>query len=139
MKTKILIMLACLASMLLVIALPVLAEMDHSTMGHDMSATPPTKTVANPQTTSSLLKLQMVPLSGKAREGGFDGRYVMESIDTADVLQVRCAKASRGLMMLDNTEWVRCGGKTVGVPETVDSVKTSRPADEMKGHAGHNM
>jgi len=130
-----------LMAILLLVALPVLAEADHSAMGHDMPAMSPAKAMMqDPSSTGSALrKLASVPTSGKAREGGFDGHYVMESIDTADDLQVRCAKASRGLMMMDNAEWVRCGGKPEGIPKTAASVKIAQPADAMKGRAGHNM
>jgi hypothetical protein len=120
-----------LIAILLMVELPVLAEMDHSAMGHDMSAMPSAKKMMGSQV-NALQKLESLPASGEAREGGYDNSYLMESTDAADSLHVRCAQASRGLVMVDNAEWSRCGGKPTGAAEGVLPVKGGE-------HAGHQM
>jgi hypothetical protein len=142
MKSSIVKMKTCLMMTLLVVGIPVLAaEMDHSAMDHsemnrskmilDKSLTKTPKT----QSKGALQKLTIMPTSGKAREGGYDDRYVMESTDVSSILQIRCAQASRGLVMMNNAEWSRCGGKPDGAAQasrsTIDMV-----ANE---HVGHNM
>jgi hypothetical protein len=124
---------------LLVIGIPVqAAEMDHSKMNHsqmihDTSLTDAQKAMDK----AALQKLATIPASGKAREGGYDRRYAMESTDVANTLSIRCAQASRGLVMMNNVEWSRCGGKPDG------AVMTARPmigeAKVTNEHAGHNM
>lgn len=59
-------------------------------------------------------KLEAMPASGKAREAGYDGRYIMDATGATDDMPGRCAQASRGLVMLDNAGWQRCGGKSEG-------------------------
>ena len=67
------------------------------------------------------------------RAGGADGRYVMESTSVLDTMAEQCAKATRGLVMLDNAAWVQCGGKPQGAASTSASLATGHE------HAGHTM
>ena len=123
-----------LVAAMLVVGMPVLAaEMDHSQMSHDMS------TAVSPKAGEKIVlqKLATVPASGKARESGYDDRYVMESTDAANALQDRCAQASRGLVMLNNDEWSRCGGKPDGAADTPLLLKDNKTS--MDEHAGHKM
>ena len=118
----------------LVIGLPALAaDMDHSKMMHDTSLTTASTVIEK----AALQKLSNMPASGKVREGGYDGRYLMESTDVANALQTRCAQASRGLVMMDNAEWARCGGKPDGAVQAPQSATSKvKAANE---HAGHDM
>jgi hypothetical protein len=58
---------------------------------------------------------------------------MMESTSVHDSVAAQCAKASRGLVMLDNAAWARCGGKPQGL--TATSEHLSAPHQ----HAGHQM
>jgi len=58
--------------------------------------------------------LDSIPPSGRAREATSDGRYNMESTSVNNDLLTRCAQGSRGLVMLDNETWKKCGGKPEG-------------------------
>lgn len=111
------------------------AEMDHSKMDH--GAMDHTKmdhgTMAQATPSAALANLSVMPASGKAREGGADGRYVMESTSVLDTMAEQCAKATRGLVMLDNTAWAQCGGKPQGAASTSASLATGHE------HAGHTM
>lgn len=102
------------------------AEMDHSTMdhsrmdysGHNMHG----PSVGNAKSTSKgkLKSLSAIPPSGQAREAGSDGRYAMESTTVHSPLDVKCAQATRGIIMLDNATWKRCGGKPAGASMGVE-------------------
>ncbi len=81
------------------------AGMDHSKMS---------KMPAPEVKAGKLKSLKTVPASGKAREGSYDGRYAMEPTSNRATLARRCALASRGIIMLDNATWKRCGGKPKG-------------------------
>lgn len=105
-------------------------KMDHSAMQGKMQ-----KSV--PKTTPNLEMLAHMPSSGHAREGGSDGRSVMESIDVTNSQATRCAQASRGLVMLDNAAWSRCGGKPEGAAHGPQAAGAKGAV--MKGHAGHEM
>ena len=129
----------CLVTGLFIAGSPVLAadmdhtKMDHSSMMSDTSLTATSKV----REKETLQKLSTMPASGKAREGGYDGRYVMESTDVANPLQRRCAQASRGLVMMSNAEWSRCGGKPDGAAQASQSAAgKARTAND---HSGHNM
>ena len=103
-------------------------EMDHSGMhgaGYQAGSKP---------SSGSLAKLDEVPASGKAREAGYDGRYAMESITANESTAEKCAKGSRGLLMVDNATWVRCGGKPKGWAE---GTKQKAGAAPHAGHEGH--
>lgn len=78
-------------------------------MGHDMAAMKSTTSRKG-----SLSTLREIPPSGRAREAGTDGRYAMEPTTAVNSLATQCAQASRGLIMLDNATWKRCGGKPKG-------------------------
>lgn len=132
MKTVITLIIAGLAATMPLAA----AEMDHSQhqgMDHSQmqhSGMPSATPTLPRKATVQLEKLGRLPASGKAREAGFDGRHVMESTSIEEDLRSRCAKASRGLIMLDNTEWSRCGGKPEGWAKGPGNRST-------KGHAQH--
>ncbi len=139
MKNMTIAMKVCLMTALLVAGAPVLAaemdhsKMDHSKMIHDTSLTATSKI----QEKAALQKLAAMPASGKVREGGYDGRYIMESTDVANALSARCAQASRGLVMMNNAEWSRCGGKPDGAVQAAQSaIGKAKVTNE---HAGHNM
>jgi hypothetical protein len=134
--TKILFgLLACLAA-----AVVTAVEMDHSQHGaqdmmekmemdHSQYMTPAHQGAMQP-----LQQLHAMPASGKAREGGYDGRYVMESTGHALSAMERCAQASRGLVMLDNASWTDCGGKPQGAAVSGVVQAPSRSG----AHAGHH-
>jgi len=67
-----------------------------------------------PPASGTLSRLPKMPESGAAREAGYDGRYAMEPTTALDDTATRCAKASRGLIMVDNATWAQCGGKPEG-------------------------
>ena len=67
--------------------------------------------VAEPQ---KLQRLQKMPPSGKSREAYFDDTVFMNTLSPEHSLEEQCALASRGLIMLDNASWERCGGKPEG-------------------------
>lgn len=123
-----------------VLALPVsigyAAEMDHSqhmNMDHSTMQHAPSKPMSKvPVQQGQLQKLSEMPASGKAREAGSDGRYAMEATSVTDDVQTKCAKASRGLIMIDNITWEKCGGKPKGWSEGAGNAK---PMD----HSQHMM
>ncbi len=134
----------CLMMVLLAAGASVLAtEMDHSAMDHskmNRSSMIDGASLANTaevQGKATLQKLAVMPASGKAREGGYDSRYAMESTDVSNALVAQCAQASRGLVMMNNAEWSRCGGKPDGAVQA--SRSTTDEAKTMREHAGHNM
>lgn len=109
MKTKHMFITFASATVLSASALLVAAEMDHSKMDHSkMQMKAP---LVKP---GGLQKLDKLPASGKSREAGFDENYAMESTTVENDLATRCAQASRGLVMLDNATWQKCGGKPAG-------------------------
>lgn len=95
---------------------------------HDAMKSGGTKMIPTP-----LQKLKQMPVSGKSREAGFDGRYVMESTSADAALATRCAQASRGLIMVDNATWAKCGGKPEGWSMGIGN---NQPMDH-SGHMGH--
>ena len=66
------------------------------------------------QNNNALQKLDSIPPSGHAREASSDGRYNMEPTTVKNDLHTLCAQGSRGLIMLDNDTWKKCGGKPEG-------------------------
>lgn len=68
------------------------------------------------------------PASGKAREAGFDGTELMESTSADASLAVRCAQASRGLIVVERAIWAQCTGTPV---------KQDAPAAKASQHQGH--
>jgi uncharacterized protein involved in copper resistance len=86
------------------------AEMDHSKMNHSAMSH---ATMVH-DAPSALATLSVMPASGNSREGGADGRYVMESTSVLDSMAEQCAKASRGLIMLDNAALVTVRRQAAG-------------------------
>jgi uncharacterized protein involved in copper resistance len=95
------------------------AEMDHSKMDHgamELGAAKPAPTDHSKMNMDAAAPLPMLaapPASGKAREAGFDGTEMMASTSADASLAVRCAQASRGLIVVDRATWVQCTGKPV--------------------------
>ncbi len=101
--------------------------MDHSTMQH----TPSQSTYTTAAQKGRLKKLTELPASGKAREAGSDGRYAMEPTSVNDDIRTKCAKASRGLVMVDNKTWAKCGGKPMGWSEGPGDAKAMDHSQHM--------
>jgi hypothetical protein len=80
---------------------------------------------------TALQRLDALPPSGKSREAGYDGSYFMRSTALNQPLEVKCALGSRGLIMLDNDTWTKCGGKPAGWPQS------SRAAHRETDHGEH--
>ncbi len=93
-------------------------EMDHSKhampMDHSQHAPAASPQYRDTGEVKTLDKLNTIPPSGRAREAGFDGRYAMEPTSAQHELATLCANGSRGLIMLDNATWDKCGGKSEG-------------------------
>ena len=133
MNSKFTTVFVSMFSMLLVSITSNAAEMDHSKMdhsGHDMHG----PAVGQPKSgaTGKLKNLSAMPASGRAREAGSDGRYAMESTSVNSPIAVKCAQATRGIVMLDNATWKRCGGKPKGASKGVD-----KPAEVDHQHMNH--
>ncbi len=79
-----------------------------------------------------LKKKAALPASGKSREAGSDGKYNMEATSSKDSVATQCAKASRGIVMVDNATWARCGGKPKGWAAGPGNAKKM-------DHSKHNM
>ena len=94
---------------------PALPAMGHEGMHHDMQhmQTQTMMPLSNIKK-QALSRLDALPPSGTSREAGYDQRYVMEANSVDDDPASQCAKASRGLIMLDNKAWHHCGGKPAG-------------------------
>jgi hypothetical protein len=54
--------------------------------------------------------LKTLPPSGKSREAGYEGSYMMDSTTVENDPVIQCQQASRGLIMLDRAGWEKCGG-----------------------------
>lgn len=65
------------------------------------------------KTPEGLSVLKAIPGSGKAREAGYDGVYIMEANSVEDNAKALCAKASRGLIMVDRATRSQCGGSAM--------------------------
>ena len=100
------------------------SKMDHSKMGHGMNGPKVAQPTAGKK--SPLKKLSALPASGSSREAGSDGRYAMEPTSTRTRLSEQCAQATRGLIMLDNATWKRCGGKPKGASMGAGSLDHTR-------------
>ena len=96
---------------------------------HDM---PMTKT--SPSSSMSLERLQQLPASGKSREANYDGTSFMHTTSPEQSLEVRCALATRGLMMLDNESWKKCGGKPIGWSKGITSAQTDSDHSHHMNH-----
>ena len=86
-------------------------------MGHGMNG--PKVAMQKAVKKGRLSRLPVMPTSGRAREAGSDGRYAMEPTSIRTSRSEKCAQATRGLIMLDNAAWKRCGGKPEGAPKSV--------------------
>jgi hypothetical protein len=85
-----------------------------------------------------LLFLAAIPASGKSREAGFDGRYVMEALTDNDYPDTRCHQASRGLIMLDRAAWTNCGTRPAGLPVAKTTLSSSGgDPHHSNGHMNH--
>ncbi|MGD8559144.1 MAG: hypothetical protein PVG89_08810 [Gammaproteobacteria bacterium] len=131
-------------------------EMDHSMMSHDnpqeqqgmnhdephdnmsqehMSMDGDHKEHRGDSPSTMLQRLSALPPSGKSREANYDGNYMMQSTAIDQSLETRCALASRGLMMLDNDAWAKCGGKPKGWSKGIGN--NSRSNMEHGNHKNH--
>lgn len=99
---------------------------------HAHHAKPGTKTTVS--SSESLQKLKQLPSSGKSREANYDGTYFMHNTSMEQSLEARCALASRGLMMLDNASWKKCGGKPIGWSKGITSAQTD---SDHSNHMNH--
>jgi hypothetical protein len=106
---------------------------DHSKMDHSgHGAHGPAVGYSRSTSKGKLKSLSTMPPSGRAREAGSDGRYAMEATSVETPLEVKCAQATRGIIMLDNATWKRCGGKPKGASMGVD-----KKADGQHQHKHH--
>lgn len=87
-----------------------------------------------PSTLGRLQRLDALPPSGKSREADYDGSYFMQSTALNQPLEVKCALGSRGLIMLDNETWIKCGGKPNGWSK---GVHTAQPGMDHSKHMSH--
>lgn len=87
-------------------------ESSHSMSAHDHGYSGPGGK------TGELKPLSRMPESGKGREAGFDNRTLMESTTISNSQVTQCAQGSRGLVMVDNATWSKCGGKPKGWAES---------------------
>lgn len=72
--------------------------------------------------------MQGVPPSGTAREAGYEGRYGFISTMENEPLQSQCARAERGLIMIDRKTWQQCRQR--------DSLAVNLPAQSMHRDGG---
>ena len=82
--------------------------------GHSGKQTTKYKRRVKKRRADKLVILNIMPKSGEAREAGFDGSYVMEPTTILNSDFTLCAKASRGLIMIDNALLKKCGGRPAG-------------------------
>ncbi len=83
--------------------------MQHNMEGHDgKSATMQNKPVDKSGAASAEFVLITFPASGKAREAGSDGSYMMKQTNFDSNIETKCALASRGIIMLDRRSWNKC-------------------------------
>ena len=82
----------------------------------------------------TLQRLDKLPPSGKSREADYDGSYFMPSTALNQPLEVKCALGSRGLVMLDNETWTKCGGKPDGWSKGVHTVQPGMDHSEHMSH-----
>jgi hypothetical protein len=124
------------AVLVLPVSIGYTAEMDHSqhmNMDHSSMQNAPSESMSKvPVQQGQLKRLSEMPASGKAREAGSDGRYAMEATSVKDDIQAKCAKASRGLVMIDNKTWAQCGGKPKGLSEGAGNSEPMDHSQHMK-------
>jgi hypothetical protein len=105
------------------------ADHDMGSMEHDMKTS-----MAPVHSTIKLEPLTQLPPSGKSREAGYDGSYMMENTSINLSIKARCALASRGLIMLDNDSFQKCGGKPIGWSKGVSSTQTTEDHSQHMNH-----
>jgi len=88
--------------------------MSKNSKNHSGHKTKPNKRKVRKSKSDSLVILNNMPNSGKAREVGFDGKSTMETTTILDSEFTLCAKATRGLIMIDNALLRKCGGRPTG-------------------------
>ena len=90
------------------------AVKNNANEGHSEDKATKYKRLVKKRRADKLVILNIIPKSGKAREAGFDGNYKMEPTTLLDTDFTLCAKASRGLIMIDNALLKKCGGRPAG-------------------------
>ena len=105
---------------------------DHDMAGHAHHNKTMEKTSMS--SSVSLERLTQLPPSGKSREANYDGTYYMHTSSPEQPLEVRCALATRGLMMLDNEGWKKCGGKPIGWSKGITSAQTGSDHSHHMNH-----
>ena len=108
-----------------------MGEMQHDMAGHAQHEKPGTKTMTSSE---SLKKLKQLPSSGKSREANYDNSYYMHNTSLDQTLEAKCALASRGLIMLDNESWKKCGGKPIGWSKGIASAQTDKEQNQHMNH-----
>jgi len=81
-----------------------------------------------------LPRLNALPPSGKSREANFDNTYFMHNTALEQPLEVKCALATRGLIMLDNRTFQKCGGKPAGWSKGITAAQTSNDHSQHMNH-----
>lgn len=89
---------------------------------------------SKPAITMRLSRLDALPPSGKSREANFDNSYFMHNTALEQPLEVKCALASRGLIMLDNDSFQKCGGKPTGWSKGITAVQMSKEHHQHMNH-----
>ncbi|MGD8940466.1 MAG: hypothetical protein PVJ72_13860 [Gammaproteobacteria bacterium] len=116
-------------------------KMDHSAQqvphGEHAMHGEPAKSAMKSTHSESLSTLKTMPSSGRSREAGYDDRYAMESTSASNSLQTQCAQASRGLIMIDNATWAKCGGKPEGWSKGIADAATDVHTMDHGEHMGH--
>lgn len=106
------------------------SNMDHSTMsstgmkqdtmqpgmkGHEGMSSSMNMPADNAGIASSTPVMKMFPASGKVREAGFEGNYLMKQTTVESNIETKCALASRGIVMLDREGWKKCTVQSGGL------------------------
>jgi hypothetical protein len=81
-----------------------------------------------------LPRLNALPPSGKSREANFDNTYFMHNTALEQPLEVKCALATRGLIMLDNRTFQKCGGKPAGWSKGITAAQTPNDHSQHMNH-----
>ena len=112
------------------------AEHDMDKMQHDKAehVQHEKKTTKNMASAKSMEKLKQLPPSGKSREANYDGTYFMHNTSLEQSLEAKCALASRGIMMLDNESWKKCGGKPIGWSKGITSAQSDNEHSQHMNH-----
>ena len=74
--------------------------------------------------------LKTLPPSGKSREAGYEGSYMMDSTTVENNPAIQCQQASRGWVMLDRASLEKCGG----IHEDVSGSKNMLKSVDHKMH-----